>query len=54
MFHEEKLTALKKELIEFASLVERMIEKSVKGLVQRQKELLEEVINTLRRKALSF
>ena len=46
MFHEEKLTALKKELIEFASLVERMIEKSVKGLVQRQKELLEEVINT--------
>jgi phosphate transport system protein len=46
MLHEEKLTALKKELIEFASLVERMIEKSVKGLVQRQKELLAEVINT--------
>lgn len=40
----EKLTTLKKDLIEYATLVERMIEDSVKGLLQRDSQLLEDVI----------
>lgn len=41
---EEKITELKRELIGFATLVERMIEKSVKGLHEKKRESLVEVI----------
>lgn len=41
---EEKLTGLKKELIEYAALIEGMIEKSIKGLLEKDKEILNEVI----------
>jgi len=40
----EGLKALRERLIESASLVERMIEKSARGLKQRDKRLLSEVI----------
>jgi phosphate transport system protein len=45
MLQEEKLTELKKWLIEFATLVERMIEKSIMGLVKRDKARLLEVLH---------
>jgi phosphate transport system protein len=45
MIQEEKIADLKKELIEFATLVERMIEKSVDGLVKRDVEQLLEVLH---------
>ena len=41
---EERVTTLKKTLIEYASHVESMIEKSVKGLLQKDQRLLNEVI----------
>jgi phosphate transport system protein len=41
---EEKLSALKKDLIEYASLAEDMLKKSVKGLLEKDKAVLEEVI----------
>jgi phosphate transport system protein len=43
MVLEEKLVELRKTLIEFATLVERMIESSIKGLERREKELLDSV-----------
>jgi len=45
MVQEEKLIDLKKELIEFATLVERMIEKSVEGLVKHETDKLFEVLH---------
>jgi phosphate transport system regulatory protein PhoU len=44
MLEEEKVALLKRELIEFATLVEAMINKSIKGLVNKDRELLIEVI----------
>jgi len=44
MLQEEKITGLKRELIEYATLVEGMIDKSIKGLVNKDRELLSEVI----------
>ena len=41
---EEKLVSLKKKLVEYASLVESMVEKSMKGLFNKEKQLLNEVI----------
>lgn len=41
---QQKLEELKGRLKESASLVEGMIEKSIRGLVERKKELLQEVI----------
>jgi len=41
---EEKIIELKKELVEFATLVEAMIMKSIKGLLKKEKTLLHEVI----------
>lgn len=41
---EEKLVVLKKELIIYASLVESMVEKSVKGLLVRDPSILNDVI----------
>lgn len=43
MLH-EKLLALKQNLTEYASFVENMIKKSIKGLLQKETELLTEVI----------
>lgn len=40
----EKITELKKDLIEYAGLVEGMIDKSIKGLLDKKEELLKEVI----------
>ena len=43
MVLEERLVELRKTLIEFATLVERMIESSIKGLERREKKLLDSV-----------
>jgi phosphate transport system protein len=43
MVLEERLIELRKTLIEFATLVEHMIESSIKGLVKRDQELLDSV-----------
>ncbi len=43
MVLEERLTELRKILIEFATLVEHMIESSITGLVKRDRALLESV-----------
>ena len=40
----EKTNELKKNLVEFATLVEHMIEKSIRGLLEKKRELLVEVI----------
>ncbi len=41
---EEKIKELKKKLIEEANLTENMLKKSIRGLVDRKKEILREVI----------
>ena len=41
---EERLQALKRELIDYASLVDAMIEKSIRGLMRKDTNLLSEVI----------
>ena len=41
---EERLPALKRELIEYATLVETMIEKSIRGLMRKDHALLSDVI----------
>jgi phosphate transport system protein len=41
---EEKLANLKRELVEYAGLVEAMTEKAVKGLLQREPDYFREVI----------
>lgn len=41
---EEKLSVLKEKILEMAILVESMIEKSIKGLMEKDKNLLQEVI----------
>jgi phosphate transport system protein len=51
---EERIISLRRELIEYASLVEKMIEKSVAGLLQRDKQLLSHVIETDEPKANEF
>jgi phosphate transport system protein len=51
MVLEERLIELRKTLIEFATLVEHMIESSIKGLVRREKELLDSVAQTEEPKA---
>ncbi len=51
---EEKIITLRRELIEYASLVESMIEKSITGLLRRDKDLLSEVINNDEPKANDF
>lgn len=44
MLGEEKIALLKRELIEHATLVEAMIDKSIKGLVNKDRELLIDVM----------
>jgi phosphate transport system protein len=41
---EERITGLKREIVEYAGLVEAMIEKAVSGLLQRRREVLTDVI----------
>jgi phosphate transport system protein len=42
---QEKMTNLKRQLVEYASLVETMIEKAVKGLISKEQGLLRSVID---------
>ena len=42
---EEKLQVLKSDLVNYATLVEKMIEKSIQGLLIKDRALLEEVIS---------
>ncbi len=44
---ENMMTELKRSLLSYASFVKDMINKSIKGLVDRDKNILEEVINDL-------
>ncbi len=44
MLEETKLTTAKKELIEYATLVEQMIAKSISGLKNKDRQILQEVI----------
>lgn len=44
MLEEEKIALLKHEIIEYATLVEAMIDKSIKGLVNKEGKLLVEVM----------
>jgi phosphate transport system protein len=46
MLEEAKLIRVKKELMEFAALVESMVDKSITGLKNRTADLLHEVIET--------
>jgi phosphate transport system protein len=43
---EEKMINLKREIVEYAGLVESMIEKAVGGLLKKDRELLDEVTDT--------
>jgi len=54
MLVEEKITGLKHELIEYATLVEGMIDKSIKGLINKNKGLLIEVMEKDERQANEF
>lgn len=40
----EKMVSLKKQLVEYSGLIESMVNKSMKGLLSKQKELLVDVI----------
>jgi len=51
---QEKLNGLKQKIVEYSSLVEGMIEKSIKGLLNKEKELLLEVIEKDEPKANDF
>jgi phosphate transport system protein len=44
---EEKLEKLKKRTVQFASLVQAMIENSIKGLLEKDREMLKDVIDNL-------
>ena len=54
MLEEIKLIQIKKELMEFATLIESMVDKSISGLKERRSELLREVIETEEPKANDF
>jgi phosphate transport system protein len=51
---DEKLLTLRRELIEYAILVEAMIDKSINGLIKRDRTLLNEVIQKDEPKANDF
>jgi len=51
---QRKLTELKQKIVKYSSLVEGMIEKSVKGLLDKEKDLLLEVIEKDEPKANNF
>ena len=54
MMLEEKIIALKGDLLEFASLVEKMIEGSIEGLLKKDTKILKEVIEKQEPKANRF
>jgi phosphate transport system protein len=54
MLEEEKVTELKRELIEYATLVEGMLDKTMKGFVHKDKALLREVLESDEPKANAF
>jgi len=54
MLLEEKIIALKGDLLEFASLVEKMIEGSIEGLLKKDTKILKEVIEKQEPKANRF
>ena len=41
---EEKLNELKKKLVEEAGLAEDMVKKSIEGLIEKRREILEKVV----------
>lgn len=51
MIFEERLNKLREEITEYASLVETMLQKSIKGLLTKDDALLNEVIQDLENKA---
>ncbi|HEC77962.1 MAG TPA: phosphate signaling complex protein PhoU [candidate division WOR-3 bacterium] len=51
---EERITNLKREIVEYTALGEGMIEKSIKGLIKKNKELLLSVIDEDEPKANDF
>jgi phosphate transport system protein len=51
---EERLNELRRELIIYGSLVEKMIEKSIQGLLQKNKETLSDVMNNDEPRANAF
>ena len=50
----EELSTLKQKLIEYATLVENMMDKAVNGLLSKQKEKLSEIIKKDELKANEF
>ncbi|HVN70498.1 MAG TPA: phosphate signaling complex protein PhoU [Desulfomonilia bacterium] len=54
MLEEAKLIILKKELMEFATLAEDMVDKSILGLIDRKSDILNEVIHGEEPKANAF
>ena len=51
---EERITELKQKIVEYTGIVEGMVDKSMKGLFQKKKELLDEVIEKDEPKANEF
>jgi len=51
---EEKITELKKELVTFASLAEKMITKSIQGLLKKESSVLKEIEEINEPKANAF
>ncbi len=51
---QEKLNRLKQKIVEYSSLAQGMIEKSIKGLLNKEKEMLSEVIEKDELKANEF
>jgi phosphate transport system protein len=52
--HEEKIIRLKRDITAFASLVEKMIESSIDGLVKKNRAILDEVIDEMEERANGF
>jgi phosphate transport system protein len=48
---EERIVRLKGDIVSFASLVEKMIENSIEGLVKKNKSLLKEVVDVMEPRA---
>ena len=54
MILEDKITEYKKKLIDYAGLIENMMDKSIKGLLSKEKTWLDDVIETDEPKANNF
>ncbi len=51
---EEKISILKKKIVEFCLLIEKMIDESISGLLNKNSEILKKVINEYEIKANNF